>query len=131
MQELLLFIHFIGIIFGAGSVTTAYARELYFKKHPEEISKRGSLPVITPLINIGLALLVLSGLGLYLENPGQYNQSAAFLIKTILVIVLIANHIFVNAYIRPRHAQLMALSKITDNISLYGWYAIIAASVFL
>lgn len=130
MEKFWLAIHIFGVVFGAGSVTTAYAREIYFKKHPELIAKRGSLPVITPMINIAFALVILSGIGLYLPNATELNKNPAFLIKMGLVLLLLVNHIFHTA-LRSKRDQYKLLAAVSDYFSLYGWYAIIIAAVFL
>lgn len=129
MEQFWNFMHLVGTILGAGSVTTAYARELYFKKHPDEIHRRGSLPVITPMLNAAFLLLILSGLGLYVVRPDQYNSSIAFIAKIFVVVLLLLNHVFINSYIRMRRERLMLVSKISDFISLFGWYVIVALSV--
>ncbi len=129
MENIWSFLHIVGTVFGAGSVTTAYWRELYFKKHPEEISKRGSLPVITPMLNAAFLILILSGFGLYLAHPEDYNNSPGFVFKIVAVIILLLNHVAINAYIRPRRESMIMLSKISDSISLFGWYVIIWLSV--
>lgn len=130
MEKLWLIFHIIGTVFGAGSVTTAYARELYFKKHPELLAKRGSLPVITPLLNIGFGLTIISGFGLLLQDP-DHASSPVFWIKMGMVLILLANHIAINSYIRPRRETLPTLALISDYVSLLGWYAIIIVSVFI
>ncbi len=131
MEKVWLTLHLFGLVFGAGSVTTAYAREVYFAKYPEQIAKRGSLPVITPLLNIGFLLMILSGLGLYLGNPARYNASPLFWFKMIAVAVLLLNHLFHNSFIRPQRDSILSLSKISDYTSLIGWYLIIILSVFI
>ena len=119
----------IGFVIGAGSVTTAYARELFFKNHPEMAKDRGKLPVITTLINIGLGLVFISGMGLYLENPTYYSNSPGFILKMVMVLILLLNHTVINVYIRPKHGKGSLLATFSDTISLYGWYAIIVVSV--
>ncbi len=129
MHSVWIALHIFGTVIGAGAVTTAYARELYFRSHPEEIAKRGSLPVITPLLNIGFAVIILSGFGLYLANPAEFNASTGFIIKIALVLVLLLNHVFLNAFLRAKRSELKTLSVVSDYVSLLGWYAIIAVSV--
>lgn len=131
MEKFWLALHLIGTAIGTGAVTTAYARELYFQYHPEKKDQRGSLPVITPLVTLALALVIISGFGLYLRQPSFYAQSTAFWIKMGLVAVLIANHIIINNYVRPRHQQLPTLAAISDYVSLVGWYLIITVSVLI
>jgi len=131
MDRFWLFLHLSGFVIGAGSVTTAYARELYFKFFPHESGKRGALRVISPLLNIGFTLLIISGFGLYLGNPQKFNSSPAFLIKMGLVILLLVNHIAINAFIRNNKEAYKLLHYFSEYFSLLGWYLIIGVSLFL
>lgn len=131
MEKFWLFLHLIGFVIGAGSVTTAYAREIYFKVFPHEAEKRGSLRVISPLLNLAFALIIISGWGLYLENPQKYNSSPIFLVKMGLLILLLINHIAVNAFIRNNKAAYKLLHYFAEYFSLLGWYLIIGISLFL
>ncbi len=131
MEKLWLFLHITGFILGAGSVTTAFAREMYFKYHPSEASNKGSLRIISTLINTGFAMLIISGFGLYLQDPQKLNSSPAFLIKMGLVILLLVNHIAINAFIRSNKEAYKYLHTISETFSLLGWYLIIAVSLFI
>ncbi len=123
--------HIAGFVIGAGSVTTAYARELYFKVFPHESAKKGSLRVISPLLNIGFALVIISGWGLYSLHPQKYGTSPAFLIKMGLLVLLLINHIAINAFIRNNKEAYKFLHIFAECFSLLGWYLIIAVSLFL
>lgn len=131
MKEFWLSIHIIGVIIGAGAVSTAYARELYFKWHPKELAQKGSLPIITFLINLGLGILIISGFGLYLINPGYYNNSSEFITKLVLVGLLIANHLTLNIYLRPNFKKLPKIAIASDYFSLIAWYGITIYSIFI
>jgi len=123
--------HIIGTVIGAGAVTTAYARELYFKWHPAEMHKRGSLPVITWLLNIGFALIIISGMGLFGRDPNMLTNNPGFILKLVLVGLLLANHILINTWLRSKKETFTTLSTISDYFSLLGWYAIIIISVYI
>lgn len=131
MEKIWIILHFVGVVLGAGSVTTAYARELYFRWHPEHHPRRGILPVITPLVTAGFILVILSGFGLYGLDAQNLSASPLFLLKIGLVVGLLLNHIILNAYIRPRYAQMQAVGRVSDYVSLVGWYVIVIISVFL
>lgn len=133
MEQLYLFMHIVGFILGAGSVTTAYARELYFKWHPEEVSKRGAFPIVTSLVNIGFALIFVSGLGLYFLHTEDWGFPPPlwFGLKMLFVAVLFLNHLFLNLYLRSRRSRFVVLSTISEYVSLLGWYVIIGISLFI
>lgn len=54
------------------------------------------------MIWFALALLVLTGLGLYLPEAEELNQSAKFLVKMIVVAVIIVNGAFLNLLVAPK-----------------------------
>lgn len=130
-ENIWLIIHLFGVVIGAGSVTTAYARELYFRWRPEHAHERGLLPVISPLLNIAFALVVVSGFGLYIGDAEAYNASPIFWTKISLLGLLLLNHIFINAYVRPSREKLKVLTMMSEYFSLIGWYALIAISVLI
>lgn len=131
IKEIWLSIHLIGLIIGAGSITTACARDLYFKWRPELLNKKGSLLIIPLMLNISFVLLIISGFGLYLQNPQEYNQSQAFLIKMFFVVLLLGNHLLINAYLRPNKEKFKTIYNFSEYFSLLGWYFIIIISVFI
>jgi hypothetical protein len=131
MEKFWLLVHITGVIFGAGSVTTAYARELYFKKHPQDIEGKGFLPVIKTLLNIGFVLVIVSGIGLYFQTPTELNANPLFWVKMGLVILLLLNHILINLHIRANKHKLRGLHIFSEYYSLVGWYLIIILGVTL
>lgn len=131
MHTLWIIIHVTGVIFAAGAVTTAYARELYFKHHPEEAASRGRLPVVSTLINIGFVLVILSGFALYLEDSAEHNAESAFWIKMGAVALLLLNHIAINAFLREQKEKYRLAAAFSDYFSLFGWYGILILSYFL
>ena len=69
-----------------------------------KISKDESktLGMVSEVIWFGLALLVISGIGLYLPEMARLNESPKFLVKVIVVGVIIVNGIFLNLKISPQ-----------------------------
>lgn len=131
IKEIWFSIHLIGLVIGAGSITTAYVRDLYFKWHPEFSNKKGSLFIIPLMLNISFVLLIISGFGLYLQSPQEYNQSPAFLIKMFFAALLLGNHLLINAYLRPNREKFKTIYNFSEYFSLLGWYFIIIISVFI
>lgn len=99
----LLAAHLVGITLGLGSATITDL--LFFKfikdfriSHEESAIMR----TLSQVIWFGLAVLLLSGLGLYLPQAARLNQSSKFLLKVIVVAVIIINGAFLNFLIHPR-----------------------------
>ena len=57
---------------------------------------------LSQVIWFALALLVLTGLGLYLPEAEELNQSAGFLVKMTVVTVLFINGAFLNLLVAPK-----------------------------
>jgi hypothetical protein len=60
------------------------------------------LHTLSQVIWFALAVLVLTGLGLYLPKAQEFNKSAKFLVKIIVVTVIIVNGAFLNLLIAPK-----------------------------
>lgn len=95
-------LHLVGVGVGLGGAT---ASDILFFKFLKDlrISHRESdvLRTLSQLIWFGLALLVVSGLGLYLGDIERLNASSKFLVKATVVAVIIVNGAFLNLKIAP------------------------------
>lgn len=102
MRPAILILHLIGIAIGLGGATFT---DVFFFKFLRDLKiSRGEaaiLRTISQVIWFGLALLILSGVGLYLGDAATYNQSSKFLMKMIVVAVLVVNGAFLNLKITP------------------------------
>jgi len=101
-HELVLIGHFLGVALGFGAATIA---DIFFFKFLKDfrISEREAevIHTLSQVIWFALALLVLTGLGLYLSEAEELNQSAKFLVKMVVVAVIIANGAFLNLLVAP------------------------------
>ena len=98
----LVIVHLVGVALGVGGAT--FANVFFFKfLNDSRITHRESdtLNTISQVIWFGLALLVISGIGLYLNDPGRLNESSKFLTKTVVVGVIIVNGAFLNLKVAP------------------------------
>ena len=57
---------------------------------------------LSQVIWFALAILVVTGIGLYLPESGRLNESPKFLMKLIVVSVLIINGSFLNLLVTPK-----------------------------
>ncbi|MBI4021734.1 MAG: vitamin K epoxide reductase family protein [Candidatus Andersenbacteria bacterium] len=102
-REVLLAIHLLGLALGLGGATTTdilffrFLRDWRISAHEADIMR-----VLSQLIWFGLAVLVMSGLGLYLPQAAVLNESAKFLVKMVVVSVIIVNGAFLNLVVSPR-----------------------------
>lgn len=133
-------IHLLGLALGLGGATTADI--LFFRflrdwriSHQEADVMR----VLSQVIWFALAILMMSGLGLYLPQAAALNQSPKFLVKVIVVSVIILNGAFLNLVISPRlvtlffgqgaHVEARSLRRMRrlafslGSVSATSWYS--------
>lgn len=102
-HELILIGHFLGLVLGLGGATIT---DIFFFKFLKDFRisewEAEVMHTLSQVIWFALALLVLTGLGLYLPEAKELNQSAKFLVKMIVVGVIIVNGVFLNLLIAPK-----------------------------
>jgi uncharacterized membrane protein len=95
--------HFLGVALGLGGATIT---DIFFFKFLKDFRisewEAEVMHTLSQVIWFALALLVLSGFGLYLPETERLNQSAKFLVKMIAVAVLIVNGSFLNLLVAPK-----------------------------
>ena len=136
---IILTLHLFGFAIGLGAVTITDV--LFFKFLRDfKISEFESdiLHTLSQVIWFALAVLIISGFGLYLPQMDVLNQSGKFLAKMAVVAVIVVNGIFLNIAISPRlinisfsgkyeHkrgelGRLRRISYASGAISLTSWY---------
>lgn len=102
-RTLLLMVHMLGLSLGLGGATIT---DVLFSKFLKDFRishwETTVLRTLSQIIWIGLALLVMSGAGLYLPEMSHLHQSPKFLVKLIVVAIIIVNGAFLNLYISPK-----------------------------
>ena len=102
-REILGIIHLLGIALGVGGATII---DIFFFKFLKDFRiSEWEAEVMRTLSNIiwfALAILVISGIGLFLPHAEQLGESPKFLLKVITVIVIIANGAMLNLLIAPK-----------------------------
>lgn len=94
--------HLLGVVIGFGAAISADFLFFMFVKNLKlsryEIYTMG---LVSRLVWLGLALIFISGLGLFLSNPSGYLSSSKFLLKMLVVTVITLNGIFLHFYVKP------------------------------
>ncbi len=92
VKTVLTIFHLFGVVFGAGG---AAASDIMFfssvKDHKITKTEARFLHLGSMMTWFGLALLALSGLGLFMTNPEGYMQSSKFIAKMIIVAIITLN----------------------------------------
>lgn len=126
--------HNIGFVLGVGAATVSDVLFFRFLKDftiTEE--EKNTLKTLSGIVWVGLALLVISGLMLYLPAQARLLDSSKFLLKMIIVGVVVANGIALNVYVSPRLRRLSfdggkpatrfrRIAFALGGISIVSWY---------
>ncbi len=102
-HEFIVTLHFLGVALGLGGATIT---DIFFFKFLKDFRisewEADVMRTLSQVIWFALALLILTGLGLYLPEAQELNQSAKFLVKMIAIAVIIVNGAFLNLLIAPK-----------------------------
>ncbi len=102
-KRLVLSLHLTGLALGFGG---ALISDIFFFKFLKDFkiseSEADTLSTLSQVIWAGLAVLVISGIGLYLPEMARLNDSPKFLLKMVVVGVITINGLFLNLLIAPK-----------------------------
>lgn len=102
-HDLIAIFHIFGVALGLGGATIT---DIFFFKFLKDFRisewEADVMRTLSQTIWFALAILVLTGLGLYLPEAEELNQSAKFLAKMIVVAVIIVNGAFLNLLVAPK-----------------------------
>jgi uncharacterized membrane protein len=108
----ILMLHNLGFVIGVGGATiTDFLFFKFLKDFKLEPKEAEILNSLSPLIWTGLALLIISGIGLYLPQREMLNESPKFLAKMIVVAVILLNGIILNLLIGPKMSSILQFKE--------------------
>ncbi len=95
--------HVIAVMIGVGGATIADILFFRFLKD-FKISKKETnvLRALSDVLWLALAILIVTGIGLYLPQSDALNSSSRFIMKIIVVGVIVINGIMLNLFISPK-----------------------------
>lgn len=100
-------VHNIGFILGLGSATIT---DIFFFRFLKDgvISQeeKETMDTLTNVIWVGLAILIVSGLALFLPEQARLAVSSKFLLKVVVVGVIVFNGILLNMFVGPHMRRL-------------------------
>lgn len=106
-QSIIIILHAVAMAIGLGAATLT---DIFFFKFLKDFKiSEGEADVMRTLSQViwfALALVVATGLGLFIPEAGELVQSSKFLVKIIVVSVIIINGAILNLYITPRLSQI-------------------------
>ena len=102
-HDFIVIFHVLGVAIGLGGATIA---DIFFFKFLKDFRtsewEAETMHTLSQIIWFALALLILTGLALYLPEAEELNRSAKFLVKMIVVAVIIVNGAFLNLLVAPK-----------------------------
>jgi hypothetical protein len=127
-------LHNVGFILGLGGATITDV--FFFRFLKDGVISEGEKQTMDTLSNviwIGLAILIVSGLMLYLPEQARLGASSKFLLKVVVVGVITLNGVFLNIRVAPRMRQLSLARTVPARhfrrlafalgaISITSWY---------
>ncbi|MDP2704506.1 MAG: vitamin K epoxide reductase family protein [bacterium] len=102
-SQVLLVLYALAMAIGLGASTLTDISFFRFLKDGE-ISEWefGVLRLFSEVIWFSLAIIILTGLGIFFGDIGRYSYSGEFLLKTVIIGVIVANGAVLNLYVMPR-----------------------------
>jgi uncharacterized membrane protein len=126
--------HNIGFILGLGGATiTDLCFFRFLKDNTISKEEKGAMDLLSNIIWVGLAILIVSGIALYLPEQARLDVSSKFLLKVIVVSVVVVNGILLNMLVAPRLRELSLentpsarhfrkIAFALGGISIFSWY---------
>ncbi|HEY4502823.1 MAG TPA: hypothetical protein VJC14_00075 [Candidatus Paceibacterota bacterium] len=94
--------HVLAVVLGMGAALTSDILFSFFSKDKElNATEISTLSILAKIVSYGLILIALSGIIIFLSSPEYYLNSAKFLAKMSILLVLIFNGYVLNKYIWP------------------------------
>ena len=111
-------LHLIGVILGVGSATITDILFFRFVKDKHITAKEAKLmDQLSKLIWVSLAILIISGLMLFIPSFERLSVSGKFLTKNIGLFVLVINGLVLGYYVRPK---LTKIDFSNNGVSRFG-----------
>lgn len=127
-------IHNIGFILGVGSATIT---DIFFFRFLKDSTisqeEKETMDTLTNVIWVGLAILIVSGLCLFIPEQVRLLASSKFLLKVVVVSVIVVNGLLLNMFVGPHMRRLSfegtpparrfrRLAFALGGISFTSWY---------
>lgn len=140
-KTLIIILHALAAAVGLGSATVTDIFFFKFLKDNKITEDESSLmKTLSGIIWVALAIMFLTGVGLFFSDVVKYSHSAKFLIKMTAFFVLVLNGVFLNFVVSPKMVKidftgrtdeaenstkvLRKISFVLGAISITNWYLI-------
>lgn len=114
IKPLIIILHLTGFALGVGGATITDILFFKFLKDFNISSEENKiLKIMSQIIWFGLLIVVISGLGLFLQDMETLMASSKFLLKILVVVIIILNGSLLNLFVHPKLIRMNIGS--TDN----------------
>jgi len=140
-KRIFLTFHLVGVAVGMGGATITdilffnFLRDFKISRKEAEVMR-----ILSNMIMIALVILYISGIALFFSGPATFSQSAGFLAKASILVVLTINGILMHKFIAPHMVEfsflrhpikahhkmhtMRAISFAMGAISFTSWYSV-------
>lgn len=135
-MELATIIHVISVIFGMGSALVSDILFTFYSKD-KKLNKTeiNTLSILSKVVLISLFVIIISGLAIFLSDIDKYLNSAKFLSKMTIMVVLIINGYILNTYVwshllrdnfftSRKERSVRRIAFVAGAISVVSWIAV-------
>lgn len=134
-------VHVIAVVFGMGAALVSDVLFSFFSKDKKLNSTEiSTLEILASVVFYSLIFIVLSGLFIFLSDMEKYINSAKFLAKMSILLVLLINGYVLNKYIWPhllnkkfftfkKERNTRKLAFVCGTISIISWLAVCTLGV--
>ncbi len=101
-KTIFLVFHVLSVVMGMGSALTSdLLFNFYSKNKTLNDTERKTLRFLSTAVWVSLIVIILSGLCIFFSDPYRYEHSQKFISKMIIMVVLLANGLFLHKVVSP------------------------------
>jgi uncharacterized membrane protein len=140
-KGLIIFFHALAAGIGIGATTVT---DVLFFKFLKDLKispgEKSVMDTMSHILWVALAVLILTGIGLYAPRSAELLESSKFLVKAVIVVIIAANGLVLNFIVSPRLTSLAfgkeaksltgparlyrKLSFASGAVSIVSWYSV-------
>lgn len=134
-------IHVLSVVFGMGGALISDMLFSFFSKDKKlNATEISTLSILAKLVSYSLIVIVLSGMIIFLSDTEKYINSAKFLAKMSVLLVLLINGYLLNKYIWPhllnkdfftlkKEKNIRKLAFVCGAVSVVSWLVVFVLGV--
>lgn len=134
-------VHVISVVLGMGAALVSDLLFSFFSKDKKlNTTEFATLEILSKVVLYSLVLISVSGVFIFFSDSGKYLESAKFLSKMTILVILILNGYLLNTYVWPhllqknfftlkRERNVRRLAFVCGAVSVISWLSVCALGV--